>query len=215
MTRNPNKKIEEVIKSSDLPSLTKDYAELAIDGIMDDGVLKDFPLVASIIGFIKFGNSINQYLATKKIYKFLFQLNSIPLAKRVKKIEEINASSKYQSSVGEMIFELLEKIESDLKPEIAGKLMKAVIEEEIDYNTYLRLTHIIKGIFYQDLIYLKHNSNQDTMLGEALDSLVFSGLVNVNLIGTYENVLSGSQKNTNGGNKLTELGKILINTGMN
>jgi hypothetical protein len=53
---NPNRKLELVIKDSDLASLSKDFAEVAVDGIIDDGILKDLPLVGGIVGIIKFGN---------------------------------------------------------------------------------------------------------------------------------------------------------------
>ena len=43
-----------VIKDSELPSISKDFAEIAVDGIMDDGVLRDLPLVGGLVGVIKF-----------------------------------------------------------------------------------------------------------------------------------------------------------------
>jgi len=108
--QNLNEKLEILIKNPELSALTKDYAELAIDGIMDDGALKDIPIVGTVIGMIKFGNSINKHFYVKKLYKFLFQIHTIPLSKRIEKIDQINSSKKYQSSVGEMIFELLKKL---------------------------------------------------------------------------------------------------------
>lgn len=149
---NPNKSIELAIKNPNLQSLTQDYGELLIDGMMDDGVLKDIPIVGSVVNTIHFVNSISKHFASKKIYKFLYQLNEISEDERNKKINEINASGKYQSTVGEMIFELLERIESDGKPEIIGKLFAAVIEGKIKYISYLKSTHIIKNIFYYDLV---------------------------------------------------------------
>lgn len=86
---NPNKKLELVIKDSDLSSLSKDFAELAIDGVIDQGVLKDIPLVSGIVGILKFGNSINKYFSAKKIYKFLFELHKIPQEKRMKKMTKL------------------------------------------------------------------------------------------------------------------------------
>lgn len=110
---NPNKKLESIIKDSDLPSLSKDFAEVALDGIMDDSVLRDFPLVGVLVGVVKFGNSINKSLFAKKIYKFLYELHEIPQEQRIEIIDKINDSGKYRSSVGERIFELLERIDSE------------------------------------------------------------------------------------------------------
>ncbi|MBW8198290.1 hypothetical protein [Flagellimonas abyssi] len=213
---NPNKKLELVIKDSDLPSLSKDFAEVAIDGIMDEGVLQDLPLVGGIVGAVKFGNSINKYLSAKKIYKFLFELHTIPQEQRIKKIDEINNSRKYQSSVGEMIFELLEKIESDGKPEILGKLFKAVIEEKIDYETYLRLAHIVKRLFYYDLVWLKNNSEGLRVNGRINDELYTSGLITQDLVNIYEKAkeMNKDRKPDVNDRSLTYLGDMLISIGM-
>ncbi|WP_416442730.1 hypothetical protein ACH3O9_17930 [Leeuwenhoekiella sp. A16] len=214
--QNPNEKLETVIKNSELPELAKDYAELAIDGIMDDGVLKDIPLVGTVIGVMKFGNSVNKHLFAKKLYKFLFQLHTIPLEKRIKKIDEINSSKKYQSSVGEMTFELLEKIESDGKPEIIGKLFKAVVEEKIDYQTYLRLAHIVKRLFYYDLVWLKDNSNGLRVNGNINDDLQTTGLIKQDMVNIYEKVkeINKDRKPDVNDRSLTYLGDILISIGM-
>lgn len=198
---NPNKKLELIIKDSDLLSLSKDFAEIAIDGIMDDAVLRDLPLVGGLVGVIKFGNSINKYLSVKKIYKFLFELHNIPQEQRVKKIDEINKSEKYQSSVGEMIFELLERIESDGKPEIVGKMFAAVIEEKINFSDYLRCAHIVKNFFFYDLEILKSRHEKGQIYSTFGDGLFDSGLIIIGTKGRSETTLS-------------ELGKIIIEIGM-
>lgn len=221
---NPNKELESVIMDSDLPSISKDFAEVAIDGVMDNGVLKDFPLVGGIVGILKFGNSLNKYFSTKKIYKFLFELHKIPQAKRIKKIEQINSSKKYQSSVGEMIFELLDRIESDGKPEIIGKLFAAVIEEEIDYQTFLKAAHVVKSVFYYDLIQLKEVYDGKYLNDSIDDTLRINGLVqsNVDFVKAYKAQLNfddhGNTKETTDfeqeKDSLTGLGKLIVQIGM-
>jgi len=198
---NPNKKLELIIKDSDLASLSKDFAEVAVDGVMDDGVLRDLPLVGALVGVVKFGNSINKNLFAKKIYKFLYELHDIPLEKRIEVIDKINNSRKYQSNVGERIFELLERIESDGKPEIVGKMFAAVVEEKIDYDVYLKCAHIVKNFFYYDLVYLKNGHEKGEIYTTFGDGFFDSGLV---IIGT-----KGGD-----GTTLSDLGKIIIEIGM-
>lgn len=209
----PNKQLENIIVNSDLSLLSKDYAELAIDRFLDDGVFKDIPLLGTLMSVLKFSNSINKLFTFKKLYKFLFELNSLSQEKRNKKIEEINKSRKYQSTVGEMIFELLDKIESDGKPEIIGKLFAAVIEEKIDYETYLRLAYIVKNIFYYDLIWLVENTNGEKVNGNINDSLITNGLATMDFVNNFETSLT-SDNSVKSYATMTELGKILINIGM-
>ena len=215
--QNPNTNLELAIKNPDLKLLTKQYTELLIDGVLKDGTLKDLPIVNSIIGLINFGSSINRNIATKKIYKFLFQLNEVPEEKRKKKIEQINSSEKYQTKVGEIIFEILDKIESDGKPEIIGKLFCAVIEEKIDYLTFLKISHIIKSIFYYDLVFLKENYDGKYITKFSDDSLLVSGIVqnNADFVKAFETGLNSDEKYEQEKNTLTEIGKIIIEIGMN
>lgn len=223
-SHNSNKSLELAITNSDLKNLTKEYGELAIDGILKDGILKDIPLLGTIIGAIKFGNSINQNIATKKLYKFLFQLNKIPLEKRKQKIEEINSSKKYQSKVGEQIFELLEKIESDGKPEIIGKLFAAVIQEKIDYIKFLKASHIVKTVFYYDLIALKKTYDGKYLNDPIDDTLMTNGLVqsNVDFVKSFEKGLNfdddGNSKEPEEykqeKDSLTDMGKLIVEIGM-
>lgn len=209
---NPNKKFETILKESDLVSLSKDFGEVAIDNVMDEGILRDIPVLGTVVGLIKFGNTINKYTTAKKIYRFLLQLHKIPVDKRLKKIEEINASEKYRSSVGEMILELLDRIESDGKPEIIGRLMAAVIEETIDYRTYLKCAHIIKKTFYYDLEDLKNVCDGEVVKGEINDEIFNSGLIDHDFTSDYNDIKGGNYSNCN--TRLSELGSIIVMHGM-
>lgn len=178
MAKDPIDELEEVIRSNNLIDLGSEYAEIAIDSMIEDNTLKDIPVIRTIVGLIKFRNSFSKYLFTKKIYKFLFNIKDIPQTERVKTIEKINSSKKYQSKVGLIILELLEKVESDYKPEILGKLFSAVIKEKIEFSTFLRLAHIISNLFIEDIHILKRNVKGQIVYPEALsDSILISGLV--------------------------------------
>ena len=100
-----------------------------------------------------------------------------------------------------MIFELLERIESDGKPEIIGKMFAAVIEEKIDFKDYLRCAHIVKNFFYYDLVTLKEGHEKGDIYTTFGDGLFDSGLI---IIGTM------GENNT----RLSELGKIIVEIGM-
>ena len=52
------KSVLETIKDSDLSSLSQDYAELFIDSFIKDVVLKDIPVIKTIIALTKTGIGI-------------------------------------------------------------------------------------------------------------------------------------------------------------
>ena len=61
------KSIEETIGNSDLTSLGIDLSEVAIDAVMEDGILKDLPVVGAIVGLAKFGMNLKERILLKKI----------------------------------------------------------------------------------------------------------------------------------------------------
>lgn len=123
-----------------------------------------------------------------------------------------------------MTFELLDRIESDGKPEIIGKLFAAVINENIDYQTYLKAAHVIKTLFYYDLVKLQEFYDGEYLNAEIDETLRINGLVqsNVDFVKAFDAKISFDD-NGNGKestdyeqekDSLTELGRLIIEIGM-
>jgi len=221
---NPSNAIENIIKAPELKNIITDYGEIFADSFIKDSTLKDIPLIGTLLNLINFGNSINKNITAKKIFNFLFHLSKIPENKRNIKINQINSSKKYQHKVGETLFEILDKIDSEGKPEILGRLFVEVIEERIDYTTFLKIAHLLKFIFYYDLIKLRNVYNGTYVNGDIDDSFIIHGIVviNHNLTEAFEASLNfdnfGNEKQpsffTPQKNTLTEMGKLIIEIGM-
>lgn len=207
--KDANEEFEIVIKDSDLTHLATNLGEIAIDSVMEDGVLKDIPIIGSVINVIRFGNSLNKHFTIKKIYKFLFQLQDIPIEKRLSKVNEINNSGEYLSSVGEMVMEILDKIESDGKPEMVGKLFAAFIKEEITFQEYLKFSHYIKSVFYYELLSLKNHDENKFFYGNNDGQLQGFGLT-TNIIDEW----GGAKASPGAQGSITELGIKLVKHAM-
>ena len=108
-----------------------------------------------------------------------------------------------------MIFELLDKIESDGKPEIIGKLFASVINEKIDYHAYLRLTHIVKSAFYYDLLMLKNYDENDYLYEGNSEHLTSLGLSSIG----YDSWDRPAPKGNCSG-EISETGKMIVEFGM-
>lgn len=217
------KKFEEVIQASELSSLSKDLTEVAVDSFMPEGILRNLPLVGGFFGIIKFGNSVYEWIFAKKIYRFLFELNEVSEKKRAETIKKINNSPKYRAHVGETLLELLERIESEVHPEIMGKLFAAVLEEKIDWSTFLRAMHIVKQTFYYDLLELKESYDGQYVCAPIYDILMINGIIEApDLVKMYEEAVDTGRiddvKNyENSGPRkasLTSLGKLIVEVGM-
>lgn len=170
----------------DLKDLSADLGEVALDSFIQNDVVKDIPIIGSLLKLYRTSLGIKEYLFAKKVYKFLFELQDIPLETRQDFVNKIEAEDNTHK-VGESLIILLDKLDDMSKPGMVGKAFKALLLDEINYYTYKRIAHIINSAFIEDLIDLKeiytpvHKYHVDT---PALDSLVGLGLMGAKKTGT-------------------------------
>ncbi len=213
---NPSSSIEAAIKSSELISLSKEYGEIALDGMLDEGVLRDLPLIGSVVGVVSFGDSIAKMLFAKKVYKFLFQLQSVPEYKRRIELQNINGSEKYQSNVGTTVLEILDKTNSDFKPEILGKMFVSVLQGQATYLEFLRAAHVLNVTFYFDLLELKEHCEGNVVKNLAIKDTIFhSGLTSTDFAGGFREFMDDDNANNiDSQTTLSKLGELVVKIGM-
>ncbi|AZQ59735.1 hypothetical protein EJ994_13360 [Maribacter sp. MJ134] len=136
-------KIETVVKTEEIQSVSIDLAESVVDLALDDGLLRDIPLIGSIVGLSKGYFTIKDRLLTKKLLYFLTELQTIPLEERQKQIKKINSSEKYESSVGDKLLFVIDKAEDSRIASLIGKLFRLNILSKLSYNTFISCTQII------------------------------------------------------------------------
>ena len=138
-------KIETIVKTEEIQSVSIDLAESVIDLVIDDEVLKGFPIIGPIVGLTKGIFTIKDRLLTKKLIHLLTELKSIPLEQRNEQIDKINNSQKYESSIGEKLLFVIDKAEDSKTSSIIGKLLKLCLLEKISYNTFISCSQIINS----------------------------------------------------------------------
>ncbi len=171
------KSITETIKKSDLTELTSEYAEIFADSFFKDGILKDIPIVNTIVGVGKLGFAINDYLFLKKIFSFLLNIKDVPQSEREKLILKIETSEKYQKNVGETILLIINKLDDLEKPKLIGKIFNYFLNEKIDYETFLRLSQSIEKVFLPDIDKLIQMNDGERIEYEIQNQLFNSGLL--------------------------------------
>lgn len=138
--------IKESILSEQAVSLASEYSEIALDSILQDGILKDIPVINTIIGISKASIAMRDRLLIKKIVQFLAGLNDVTFEKRIQMIIRLEQDTKFSQSVGEHILEVLERVESHRKPIIIARVFAAYAKKEIDTVTLLRLNSAIERL---------------------------------------------------------------------
>lgn len=139
-----------VIDSSDIVS---DYLELGIDSILDNDSLKEIPIIKTFIGVGKITKSIRERNLMKNLVIFINKLNSgnIDKEKLKKHKEELNQNPKKAEKELGRILIILEQTIDNLKSSILGKLYKAYINQEIDWDLFVEFSEITNRLYINDL----------------------------------------------------------------
>jgi len=140
----------ETLKNSDLSSIIKNGIEISIDSVLNDGLLKDIPIVNTLVSLIKTAYSISTYLFLKKIIAFLDGIADIGTDKRNKMISKIDNSNKYKIKIGESLLFILDKSDDTVKASLIAKAFSSFLKKGINYSEFIKIAHIINNIFIED-----------------------------------------------------------------
>lgn len=141
----------ETLRSSELSNITQDMVEVALDAVIQDGILKDIPVISTITGITKTVISVRDKLLIRKIASFLSKLQDITDTEREKFIGDIECDPNYQRKVGENLLMLLERLDDLDKPALIAKLFKAYLRNDISYHQFLKFASVIDRMLVQDL----------------------------------------------------------------
>lgn len=143
--------LEQTLKDSDLQGVTIDLAETFSDSLLNDGLLKDIPIIGSIVGLTKTAISLNDRLLIKKLIYFISELKEIEPHKRDKLISDIDNSESQRIRVGEKLLYIIDKSDDHYTAKYIAILFKAFLNEEITYSQFLRCSAIIQKLILQDI----------------------------------------------------------------
>lgn len=139
MSKQINNSFKETIVSDKALGLVKDYSELAMDSFLDEGTLKEIPILGTLFSIYKIGSSLRERHYIKKIVVFLNQLKDIPKKQREDFLSKLDNNDKFKESIFEKTLLLLERLDETHKAEMIGNLFRLFIMEVIDRDKLLRL----------------------------------------------------------------------------
>ncbi|OFX75919.1 MAG: hypothetical protein A2X12_11950 [Bacteroidetes bacterium GWE2_29_8] len=155
-----------------------DYANIAIEEIFSNEIMKNIPIVKTIYSFVKINIAIRERSFIRKLFVFLKSLheeniNIESLNKFKKKFEE---NPKFKEKVLENILVLNERFYEYEKSAILGKLFSSLIKEDISFNRYLEMCSVLDSIHPIALKALEKQINNDSITDDEKAMLISSGL---------------------------------------
>lgn len=146
----------ETLTSSQLAEVVQDIAEVALNGALVDGVAKDIPIIATIVGVAKTVGTVRDYFLVRKVLLLLQGVSKTTAEERAAFVGKVEGDSRHEQRVGETIMMLLDRYDHLDKASLMSRVLCGCIRGEITYNEFLRISTGIDRAFIEDLNDLLH-----------------------------------------------------------
>ena len=192
-----------------------DYIEVGIDSFINDGILKDIPIVKSIVSVLNIGKNVHDRNLLRQTLVFIKEFNSGNISKDklvAYKTTIENNPKKCEEELGRVLILLNNYIDTE-KSIMLARLYRAYINKIINWNEFCEFSEIINRLFIQDIQILKgiKDKNIDIMNNRE-DEFRIERLYSLGLIGlSFNPVTYGDLKNghINSGRNISPLGRKL------
>jgi len=161
-----------VLQSDSIVGVGKECLEIGVDAALESGVLKDIPLVNILFSMFSAVGIARDHIFGNKLLRFLSQLSEISKEERIAMVEKLNEDDKFSGRVGAAMIEILDRMESERKPELAAKCFAAYARAEISFEELRRVLFAIERVPSFDIDKLgkfaKMTMNDSVKLNESL-----------------------------------------------
>lgn len=144
----------ETITNPDLKEIGVNLLEVGIDQIIEDGVLKEIPIVNVVVGIWKTGTVIRDYRFLSKLLQFINESAKLSKKQREKIIEHLE-DDKYQKNAGERLIAIIDNLESKSKAKLIGKAIYLFGNAIISREEFWRISFIVEKLPMYDVYALK------------------------------------------------------------
>lgn len=138
--------------TEDVASIVGEYAELGLDALVEEGLLKDIPIVSTAVAVYRIGKSIREKHHISKLISFLNEINKgiADEEKREQYREKFNSNEKFRNQELEYILILVDRYISFDKPQMLAKLYLAYLDGEIIWEEFTMYAEVIDRFLLLD-----------------------------------------------------------------
>ena len=129
-----------------------DLAEVGLDAILNDGILKDIPIISTAVALYKIGNSLKERHNLRKLSIFLKEINNgiVDEEKRKEYQRKFQTNDKYRNREIEYLLVLIDRYISNDKPQLLAKLYMAYLDGIIIWEELTMYAEVIDRFLLLD-----------------------------------------------------------------
>jgi hypothetical protein len=182
-----------------------DLGELGLGMLFNEGILKEIPIIKTVIACRKSWAAIHDQLFLQKVARFLAACPPFTDSEKETFIREHLRDSKKAKDLREAIVLILDKLDGMEKPALLAKAFAAFVRGKIPHECFRRLASAIDIGFIEDLKVLAYSPNAHWF--PYLPNLVRTNLVNFEAHPDYGNNPDGEVRI---GFNISPLGEIFV-----
>lgn len=183
--------------SEEATLFTTGLLEVGLDAVMEDGILKEVPILSTAVGLYKIGHSLKERHYVKKLGSFVVALNNgiVDEEKREYYRNAMKNDPMQRDKEIEYILLLIDRYIHSDKAKMLAKLYLVFLDGGIDWNTFSKSSEILDRLLpgdYETLQIGDWPDVEDTSASDSLLRLVSLGLVVSHNRGTTMNNTVGT-----------------------
>lgn len=139
-----------------------DIAELGIDSVLSDGLLKDIPIFSLVLGISRTVKSVQERNFLKNTALFLDALNAKKIdTRKINQYKSKLQNAKYaEKELGRVIILLNQYIDNP-KSQMLGKLFYEYVDQRFSWEEFCELSDILSRLFLEDFCYLPNIASSE------------------------------------------------------
>ena len=173
-----------ILKGACNPKITDlavQLGEIGLDALMDEGILKQIPVLKSIIACKKTWEAIHDRLFLRKVAGFILACPDFSEAEREQFANQHLSDANAAKRLGDGIVLILDKLDDLEKPQMIAKIFAALVRGKISLDVFRRLAAAIDIGFMDDLkLFGSRTQWAHDEMRELFPKLVRTGLVDLN-----------------------------------
>ncbi len=133
--------------------LVSTIAEVTLDSVLEDGLLKDIPIISSTISIYKIGTSLRERHGIMKLYRFVEALNNGMQDEQEREKYILDFKNNQESRDKELAYLLivLDKYINLDKPQMLAKTYLSYLNGEITWNDVMKYSEVIDRLLPGDI----------------------------------------------------------------
>lgn len=175
-----------VIGSAGGKDLIQEAAEFSLDAVLDDGIVKDIPIIGAVAKLYEVAVTVQGYVFAKKIRRFLTELATIPQSARADFSKKLEEDKKLSERTAEVLISLLDKLDDLQKAPLLARAFSGYVQGQYDFSTFQRLATAVDRCLVSDLPMLERLQRPTGLDDYVGDMLVSAGLATIDAIPTIK-----------------------------